>query len=73
VDPGTFFLLLVVLVIAVVGGLMLAGNAGILGSKGSDPKRQLGRDEHAPEERPTHTAVDLEQSAERERRGVPLD
>jgi hypothetical protein len=73
VDPGTFFLLLVVLVIAVVGGLFLAGNAGILGRKGSDPKRQLGDDPYAPEERPTHTAVDLEQSAERERRGVPLD
>jgi hypothetical protein len=66
-DPGTFFLLLVVLVIIVVLGLLLAGNAGILGAKG---KRQPPVD---PDERPTHTIVNLEQNRQDEPRGVPSD
>jgi hypothetical protein len=73
VDPGSFFLLLIVLVVVVVIGLLLTGNAAVLGRKGSDPKRQLGEDHYADEERPTHTVVDLEQSAERNPRGVPSD
>jgi hypothetical protein len=72
VDPGTFFLLLIVIVVAVVGGLLLTGNAGVLGRKGSDPQRQLG-DSPPEEERPTHTVVNLEQSENRETRGVPTD
>jgi hypothetical protein len=77
---GAFFLLIVVIVVVVLIALVLTGNAGWLGWRGSDPKRQpppgtTAESEGAPssDERPTHTVVDLEQSAERETRGVPTD
>jgi hypothetical protein len=73
-DPGSFFLLLVILVLVVGGGIFFALNAGILGSKGSDPERQLGTDPlQGPEDRPRHTKVTLEQNTEDEPRGEPVD
>jgi hypothetical protein len=73
---GVVFLLIVVIVVVVLVALALTGNAGWLGWHGSDPQRQ-GPPGTTPEpsgdERPTHTAVDLEQSADRETRGVPTD
>ena len=73
-DPGTFFLLIVVLVLIGGGALFLAVNAGILGSKGSDPERELGSgDRDDPDARPRHTKVTLEQNTQDEPRGEPLD
>jgi hypothetical protein len=73
-DPGTFLLLIVVLVVFGGGALFLAVNAGILGSKGSDPERQLGPDDPAdPDARPRHTKVTLEQNLQDDPRGEPLD
>jgi hypothetical protein len=73
-DPGTFFLLIVLLV--VIGGVVgfFALNAGILGSRGSDPERQLGPDSDGdPDERPRHTKVTLEQNTQDKPRGEPVD
>ncbi len=75
---GAVFVLLVVIVVVVVIALLVTGNAGWLGWRGSDPKRHgapgtTAESSEAAGEQPTHTVVDLEQSAERETRGVPSD
>jgi hypothetical protein len=69
-DPGSFFLLIVVVVIVAGAAILFAGNAGLLGRKGSDPERQLSAD---PDDRPRHTRVDLEQNLQDEPRGEPVD
>jgi hypothetical protein len=73
---GAVFLLVVVIVVVVLIALVLTGNAGWLGWHGSDPQRQAPpgtTPEPSDQERPTHTVVDLEQSENRETRGVPTD
>jgi hypothetical protein len=72
-DPGSFFILLIVLVAVVGGAIFLAINGGILGSRGSDPERQLGDQGADPDERPRHTRVDLEQNTQETPRGEPVD
>ncbi|MEA2179942.1 MAG: hypothetical protein QOG77_3239 [Solirubrobacteraceae bacterium] len=69
-DPGTFFLLIVVIVLVVGAVILFTGNAAILGRKGSDPERQLSAD---PDERPRHTRVDLEQNTQDQPHGEPVD
>ena len=66
---GVLILLGVVVVLAVIA-FVLAGNAGWLGARGSDPERQIGSD---PEQRPRHTRVDLDQNTQDEPHGDPVD
>ncbi len=64
---GVLILVGVILVLGVIA-FVLASNAGWIGARGSDPKRRGGA-----EERPRHTAVNLEQDLEDEPRGEPVD
>ena len=73
---GGVFLLLVVIVVVVLIVLVMTGNAGWLGWRGSDPERQGApgtSGEGDQDGQPTHTAVDLDQSARRETRGKPVN
>ena len=77
---GAVFVLIVVIVVVVLIALVLTGNAGWLGWHGSDPERQAPpgtssepRGAASDEERPTHTVVDLEQSAQRDPHGEPAE
>ena len=60
-DPGTFFIGLVLLVIIGGGIFLLAGGGSWLSRRRSDPERDKLQDPHGTEgrreERPTHTPV----------------
>jgi hypothetical protein len=66
-DIGSFFLLLIVLVLLVGGAIFLAVNAGFVGGK------RGGESPVDPNARPRHTVVDLEQNLHDEPHGEPLD
>jgi hypothetical protein len=66
-DIGSFFILLIVLVLVVGGAIFLVVNAGFVGGKrGSRPPVD-------PKARPRHTVVDLQQNLQDEPHGEPLD
>ena len=66
-DPGSFFLILIVLVLLVVGGLAVFGGGWFGRDRTASPSDDMSG------EQPRHTKVTIEQNERDQKRGEPVD